>query len=80
MKKIKIETVPMPKRDYDSSTVEQFLEAIRDIEEGESFVIQYFPSNYRIILSAMPVLLGKRFTTRKTDKGSRVICIEVFEI
>jgi hypothetical protein len=51
----------------------EFLEVITTMDVGQSFMI-HKPNigNYRVILSSMPFLLGKTFTTAKEGDGYRV--------
>lgn len=70
MAKLKIQDVPLH-QNFVGNT-DEFLIAIRDLQVGQSFLIDKIPSNFRIILAAMPILMGRKYVSRKDGLKFRV--------
>jgi len=51
---------------------DEFLIGLRDLQVGQSFVVTKIPSNFRIVLSATQVLMGRRYMSRKEPDGYRI--------
>ena len=49
-----------------------FLFAIRDLEINQSFVVKTIPSDYRNAISAVGIVLNRKFSTITEKNGCRI--------
>lgn len=70
----KVEQIGMRPVRARKSAFREFCEALGSLESGQSFLFHKprFPANYHAALSALQYVLGRRYTSRKEERGYRI--------
>ena len=70
---IKIETKPLKARArHNSEDFGEFVQALKNMKVGQSFVCEYVDSHHRIAMSVAKVWLEAQFSTRREGEKWRV--------